>query len=104
MFTQRVYNETFMIRLVVISPHAQKQLRLVPKHIVTNLMAWVEAVQEKGLETVRQVPGFHDEPLKGQRKGERSIRLSRAYRAIYTLRDGGRIEFASVEEVSKHDY
>ena len=33
------------------------------------------------------VPGYHDEPLKGHRAGQRSIRLSRAYRAIYEIKE-----------------
>jgi len=45
-------------------------------------MAWIEAVEEDGLEATRRVPGFHDEPLKGPRRGQRSIRLSRQWRAI----------------------
>lgn len=53
---------------------------------------------------MRKVPGFHDEPLKGDRKGQRSIRLNRAYRAIYVVSKGGAVELVSVEEVSKHDY
>jgi toxin HigB-1 len=51
----------------------------------------------------RKIPGFHDEPLRGKRAGQRSIRLSRAYRAIYRVVDDV-IEFALVEEVHKHDY
>ena len=69
----------------------------------TKLAAWVEAVEAEGLEAIRKVPGFHDEPLKGPRAGQRSIRLSRAYRAIYEIR-AGEVEFVSVEEVNKHDY
>lgn len=49
------------------------------------------------------MPGYHDEPLKGARVGQRSIRLNRAYRAIYVIKNDG-IEFGSVEEVNKHDY
>ena len=49
-------------------------------------------------------PGYHDEPLRGDREGQRSIRLSRGYRAIYTVDDGGVPEVVTVEEVSKHDY
>jgi toxin HigB-1 len=93
-----------VIRVVVISKVAQKQLRKLPEHVVLKLAAWVESVEHDGLEEVRKVPGFHDEPLHGQRRGQRSIRLSKAYRAIYEIRADGRIEFVSVEEVNKHDY
>lgn len=68
-----------------------------------KLAGWVEAVETTGLESVRKLSGYHDEPLKGNRKGQRSIRLSLAYRAIYTIRNE-QLEFVSVEEVSKHDY
>src|SRR5262245_55569026 len=89
---------------VVLSKLVQKQLQKVPEHIVVKLQAWVEAVEHDGLEEVRKIPGFHDEPLRGLRTGQRSIRLSRAYRAIYEIRTDGVIQFASVEEVNKHEY
>lgn len=76
---------------------------MVPAHVALELAAWVEAVETTGLESIRRVSGYHDEPLKGKRRGQRSIRLSLAYRAIYTIRND-QMEFVSVEEVSKHDY
>jgi proteic killer suppression protein len=92
-----------MIFRVAITRLAEKQLRKLPRHIVDNLMIWVAAVEHEGLEEVRKVRGYHDEPLKGDRTGQRSIRLSRAYRAIYEVKkDTAR--FVSVEEVSKHAY
>lgn len=93
-----------MLKTVEISRFARKQLQRLPRYIVDNLHAWVDDVEARGLEEVRKVPGYHDEPLKGQRAGQRSIRLSRAYRAIYIVRNLKTIEFVSVEEVSKHDY
>ncbi|MFM8410316.1 MAG: hypothetical protein ACKOCT_08560 [Alphaproteobacteria bacterium] len=68
-----------------------------------NLLVWVMAVEHDGLEEVRRVPGYHDEPLKGSRLGQRSIRLSRSYRAIYVIK-GEAAVFVSVEDVSKHRY
>jgi plasmid maintenance system killer protein len=59
--------------------------------------------EHDGLEEVRRAPGYHDEPLKGDRAGQRSIRLSRSYRAIYEIKREI-VTFASVEEVSTHDY
>lgn len=53
-----------------------------------KLADWALAVETYGLEEVRKVPGYHDEPLKGKRAGQRSIRLSRAYRAIYIIVQG----------------
>ena len=92
-----------MIFRVKITRLAEKQLRKLPRHIVDNLMIWVAAVEHDGLEEVRKVPGYHDEPLKGDRTGQRSIRLSRAYRAIYEVKQDT-ARFVSVEEVSKHAY
>lgn len=63
-----------MIFKVAITRLAQKQLRKVPQPV-----------------------------KKGDRAGQRSIRLSRSYRAIYEIKREI-VTFASVEEVSKHDY
>ncbi len=93
-----------MTSLVVIGARARKQLRRVPAYVVTKLMAWVEQVENDGLEETRRTPGFHDEPLKGRRRGQRSIRLSRRWRAIYEVRRDGAVEFVSVEEVTPHGY
>ena len=93
-----------MIHDVVLSRRAQKDLKSAPRHVATKLLYWVGEVETNGLEETRKQPGFHDEPLKGQRRGQRSIRLSRAYRAIYVIRRDGSVEFVSVEEVSKHGY
>jgi len=92
-----------MIVRVEITKLAEKQLRKLPRHIVDNLMIWVAAVEHDGLDEVRKVPGYHDEPLKSKRSGQRSIRLSRAYRAIYEIKEDT-ARFVSVEEVSKHEY
>lgn len=83
---------------------AKKDLRKLPQHIIRNLMRWVQTVESLGLEEARKIPGYHDEPLKGDRKGQRSIRLSQAYRAIYVIGVDGGVQFVSIEEVNKHDY
>jgi len=92
-----------MITRVLLSRRAQKELRAVPRHVAVKLGAWADDVAVRGLEEVRKVPGYHDEPLRGRRVGQRSVRLSRSYRAIYEINDDG-VEFVSVEEVNKHDY
>ncbi len=66
-------------------------------------MIGVAAVELDGLEAGRSVRGYHDEALKGKRSGQRSIRLSLSYRAIYEIKRST-IEFVSIEEVSKHRY
>lgn len=93
-----------MIFKVSVSERAKKDLRKVPNYIVDKFDGWVEAVESEGLEIVRRIPGYHDEALSGDRKGQRSIRLSRSYRAIYVIKHDGSVEFVSVEEVTKHEY
>jgi proteic killer suppression protein len=97
------YNK-HMITRVHVSPRARKQLKKAPPHIVVSFARWSDAVEEVGLLEVRRRPGYHDEPLRGTRSGQRSIRLSRKWRAIYVITDGGEVEFISVEEVTPHDY
>jgi toxin HigB-1 len=94
-----------MIAAVHLDRAVLRALRRLPRHVADKLLGWVAAVETFGLETVRKTPGYHDEPLKGQRAGQRSIRLSRAYRAIYTVEQKAvRIEHVRVIEVHKHDY
>ncbi len=93
-----------MIRRVELSKLARKQLRKTPRHIVENLAAWVDDVETQGLEEARKVPGYHDEPLYGERQGQRSIRLSRAYRAIYVVKGKGVAHFVLIKEITKHAY
>ena len=93
-----------MINSVALSKRVRKQLKKVPRHTVENLAAWVDDVENRGLEEARKISGYHDEPLHGRRLGQRSIRLSRSYRAIYLVREDGCNEFVLVEEISKHAY
>jgi len=69
-----------------------------------KFLAWVSAIELVGVISVRRSPGFHDEPLKGARKGERSIRLNKAYRAIYVESKSGKIEIIEVLEITHHEY
>lgn len=80
------------------------RLKKLPRHIISKLTAWINAVSHDGLSEVRKIPGFHDEPLKGDRKGQRSIRLSKSYRAIYIINTNGQMEVVEIIEVNKHDY
>ena len=92
-----------MTTTVVVSKTAEKDLRKVPMHVRVNFFAWVDAVAHDGLETVRKVPGYHDEPLAGSRVGQRSIRLSRSYRAFYKT-EGTTAQLVRVIEINKHEY
>jgi proteic killer suppression protein len=75
-----------------------------PHFIVRRLNKWARDVERLSVTEIRKIPGYHDEPLHGQRRGQRSIRLTKGYRAIYLEFDEGGIKIISVEEVSKHEY
>lgn len=88
----------------VIFDEVQKQLKKLPDYVVDKLLAWARSVELKGLREVRKISGYHDEPLKGLRQGQRSIRLTKSYRAIYVEEHDGFVNLIIVEEVSKHEY
>lgn len=92
-----------VVRIVQLSDRAKKDLRKTPQHVAGKLALWVAAVERQGLAEVRKVPGYHDEPLRGDRAGQRSIRLSLQWRAIY-VEVGGETRIARVEEVTPHEY
>lgn len=80
----------------------EKDLKKVPDFIRKKVMLWIFLVETNGLAQVMKSPGFHDEPLKGERKGQRSVRMNKAYRLIYrVIEDRIHIELL---EVNKHDY
>lgn len=93
-----------MTVIVTLTKKAEKDLKKLPMYIVDKLQLWVDMVENQGLRESRKIPSFHDEPLHGNRRGQRSIRLSKAYRAIYIERNDNRIEFVDILEVNKHDY
>ncbi len=74
-----------------------------PRHVAVKLQDWVEDVEDRGLDEVRKIPGYHDEPLKGALAGPRSIRLSKSYRAYYRV-VMNTVTFVCIEGVDKHVY
>lgn len=54
---------------VVLSKLVKKQVLKLPHHVIKRLDAWVESVASEGVREVRKIPGYHDEALKGKRKG-----------------------------------
>ena len=93
-----------LIRSVHLTKPAKADLLRVPEYIAEKLKLWIFLVETNGLEITRKIRGYHDEPLRGSRHNQRSIRLNRAYRAIYVIRSDGSIDFVSLEEVHKHEY
>ncbi|MBI5448537.1 MAG: type II toxin-antitoxin system mRNA interferase toxin, RelE/StbE family [Gammaproteobacteria bacterium] len=89
---------------VKLSKRAEDNLEKIPRHIIFKLQTWIDGVKNDGLREMRKRSGFHDEPLKGKRQGQRSIRLNKAYRAIYIIDTNETINFIEVMEVNKHEY
>ena len=92
-----------MIFKVIISKQAGKDIERIQRYVADLFFAWVLDVERRGLEEVKKVPSFHDEPCKGKLKGLRSIRLTRGYRAYYRI-EKDQVEFVFVERVDKHEY
>ncbi len=87
---------------VLKSRRFEKQLSKVPDFIQKKVIFWIFLVESSGLAEVMKTPGFHDEPLKGNRRGQRSVRMNKAYRLIYRIiADRIRIELL---EINKHEY
>lgn len=79
-----------------------KKIKKVPLRVVKKYELWKDLVFRHGPGKLREFPGFHDEQLKGSRKGQRSSRLSAQYRIIYKV-DGENIT-VYVLELSPHEY
>ncbi|MFP5492370.1 MAG: type II toxin-antitoxin system RelE family toxin [Bacteriovoracia bacterium] len=82
----------------------EKQLRKLPDYIKIKVLDWAKSVEEFGMPLVRRSSGLHDEPLRGARRGQRSIRLNRSWRLIYEEKENGEITLIEVREINHHDY
>lgn len=90
------------IRVVVIKK-VEKQLTKLPIAIVEAFATWRMSLYFVGMQETRKTKGYHDEPLQGERFGQRSVRLSRAYRLIY-IQYKEEIVVIKVIDISKHKY
>ena len=89
----------------VVFDKVKKDIKKLPIHIIKKLQRWAEQVELLGLPEVKRSYGWHDEPLKGQMTGQRSIRLNRAYRATYYAEKVDTdIKLIIVTRVHKHKY
>lgn len=79
-----------------------KICRKIPLQVVKKYELWKDLVFRHGPDKLKEFPGFHDEKLKGERAGERSSRISKQYRVIYTVEK--EIITVYVLEISPHKY
>lgn len=89
---------------MTLSRRTYRQLKKIPAHINEKLETWIRLINDKGLFFAQQSPSYRDEALQGKRKNQRSIRLSKSCRAIYTINDRDTIKYIHIEEVNKHAY
>jgi proteic killer suppression protein len=83
---------------------AKSQLKKIPDHIFRKYLYWLDLIETIGLLEARKYQGFHDEPLRGRRNGQRSVRLSKSYRLIYRQLQESKFEVIEIIEVNKHEY
>lgn len=88
---------------VVLSSKVEKQLKRLPYFILESLESWKSKVLYLGIYDTRKIASYHDEPLQGERFGQRSVRLNKAYRLIYIL-DKGEVLLLTILDISKHKY
>jgi proteic killer suppression protein len=93
-----------VIDRVEITKRAERSLAGVPRQVAAKFFYWKQQVEEHGLEFVRTIHGYHDEPLQGKLKGyARSVRMALGYRTYYRV-IGTSVQCVLVEEVNRHDY
>jgi len=80
----------------------EKTCKKLPPVVVKKYELWKDLVFRHGPDKLREFPGFHDEKLKRERKGQRSSRLSLHYRVIYAVEKD--IVTVFVLEISPHSY
>ncbi len=73
-----------------------------PQQIVKKYELWKNIVFRHGPNKLKEFLGFHDEVLKGERKGQRSSRLSLQYPIIYSVEKD--VVTVYVLEITPHRY
>lgn len=79
-----------------------KKSKSIPLQVLKKYELWKDLVFRHGPEILKDFPGFHDEMLKGDRKGQRSSRLNLQYRVIYIINNKDIIVY--VLELTPHKY
>jgi len=90
--------------VVELTKHAEKQMAKLPRSIVEAIYIWATSVELMGINKVRQLRGYHDEPLAGKWHGTRSVRLNKAYRLFYRESYSLDESLVTVIEVNNHEY
>ena len=79
-----------------------KQLASLPIDVLKRYEKWKDIILISGPDGLKQIRGFRDEALRGERKGHRSSRLNIQYRVIYKIEKD--LVLVQVVNVTPHDY
>ena len=80
----------------------EKACKKLPPQVVEKYELWKNIISRHGPAKLKEFPGFHDEMLKGKRRGQRSSRLSLQYRVIYKVDHD--VVTIYVLEITPHHY
>lgn len=88
----------------VVKEHKQiaKICKQIPTAVLKKYELWKDIIFRHGPQKLKDFSGFHDEILKGDRKGQRSSRLSLQYRVIYVAEKN--VLTVYVIEITPHKY
>jgi toxin HigB-1 len=93
-----------VIKVVNLSKRTERSIKTLPKQIAVNFFIWKREIEAHGIDVVKKIPGYHDEPLQGKLKGFiRSVRLGLGYRLFYRIIES-KVKYLLVEDVNHHDY
>jgi len=79
-----------------------RTLSKLPQDVLKRYEKWKDIVRISGPQGLRAIKGFHDEALKGERRGQRSSRLGQQYRVIYEV--SAKEVLVYVLDLKPHDY
>lgn len=88
--------------MVLESGRARKAIRKLPLEILKHYEKWKDIVMLSGPQGLRNIKGFHDEPLRGQWRGYRFSRLNIKYRVIYKI-VADKV-YMEVFDINPHEY
>jgi len=78
------------------------KFKKIPVEILKRYEKWKDIVTVSGPEGLRLIKGFHDEALRGDRKGHRSSRLGLQWRILYRIEKSKL--YVLVVDINAHDY
>ena len=79
-----------------------KVIAKLPLQVVKKYELWKNIVFRHGPDKLREFPGFNDEKLKGEFKGQRSSRFNIQYRVIYSIEK--EVVSVYVIDITPHKY